>query len=263
MSITPEQVQKLIDSIEASTVLAHNISKNYHGERVYEGKKFLRQGILLSFLQRTIYNSTAIVAILRIKRSIRFYDTPLALITRGAILDILLFMTMYIKLNNEKESQEKRLEEQDEQAIKILSDHLCYSWDKMDQNLKDHFLENLPNGFFEDNKPKYKKEDKLGIGKIREILKELPNAKYYEEAIEIYDYLSKYEHFGLFTLQFKKLGVDNEIYFFRNLVNAVFFIQESILLTMGTLDQKEHIEELKSIRDNTKIFHLELLNEVI
>ena len=61
-------------------------------------------------------------------------------------------------------------------------------------------------------------------------------------------------------MEFKKSGANNETYFFRNLVNSVYFIQESILLTMGTLDQREHIEELRDIKSKTKIFHLELLN---
>jgi hypothetical protein len=177
MSVKTEHIQKLIDSIESSTVLAHNLSMKYHGKNVYAGESFLRHAVLLSFLQRTIYNSRAITSILKINRSVKFYDTPLALITRGAILDILLFMTMYVKLNNEKNDQEKRLEEHDEQAVKILSDHLVYSWDKMEQSLKDRFLTDLPPAFFKENKPKYKRSDKMGIDAIREILKDYPKPK--------------------------------------------------------------------------------------
>ena len=254
MSYNQNHVIRLAEIIEDYSKIGHQVSLKYKDFK-FPKEEIARKYLLLNFIKRAVYHSTSIQEILKYNTNINGYTSSIALLLRGCMLDFLFVMSLQVKLNSS-------IEAYDDWAFQIMGDHFQWDWEKMSSEHKAHYVNLLPPDFFIQDSgntvPKYMK--RISIAQITTIIKSSPEYHVCLAATTIYEYLSKFEHFGMFTLMFEYHEEDMKPYFFYNLVRGIVFIQDAIRKCMINLGfgNTDWLEEICNTSHKT----IDIYNEI-
>ncbi len=193
------------------------------------------------FLQRFYFNSIGIRALLPLLKKDLYYKIPIGIILRTCISDVLIYYYfVYMARTNPDEG------EFNTEFKGYLADNLHYLEKHLNEekslgkinteqysNLRKTFLDTYKD-FLQPNSETLLPKKHIDFKKITNYLKSKPELAWTANAYEFYDYLSKYEHFGVLTFDVQEVHIKRPLYDVNGYIICIGHVWEAVLSIIKT-----------------------------
>ncbi len=209
------------------------------------------------FLKRFYYNSLGIRSLLPLLKKDLYYKIPIGIIIRTCISDVLTYY-YFVYLAREKADEN----EFNNELKAYLADNLHFLERHLDDEkakrkiskeqysqLRSAFLE-LYQDFLQPDSDKLLTEKHINFKKISILLKSKPELAWVADVYEFYDYLSKYEHFGVLTFDVQEVHTEKPLYDVKGYIICIGSVYEAVLSIIKTYKlDKKHKQRISFIRN--------------